>query len=153
MNKIFRKSQLTPYAGDFARWCAEQGALLRAGNLDALDRENLAEEIESLGRSDKREIRNRLKELLTHLLKWQLQPRKRKGGWRSTIVEQRAQIKDLLDESPSLASLPKTELARQYAIARVRAADETGLDEGMFPISCPYHLEDVLDDHFFPGSP
>lgn len=75
MNKIFRKQQLTPYEADYAQWCAEQGALLREGRLSDLDRENLAEEIESLGRSDKREIRSRLGNLLLHLLKWQFNPR------------------------------------------------------------------------------
>jgi hypothetical protein len=153
MNKILRKSQLTPYDVDYARWCAEQGALLRAGRFDALDRENLAEEIESLGRSDKREISSRLEELLMHLLKWHFQPRKRKGGWRASIIEQRTRLKDLLDESPSLRSLPAKELAKWHRIARLKAADETGLAEKVFPVDCPYTVEDILDEDFFPGPP
>ncbi len=150
MNKIFRKSQLTPYEADYARWCSEQGALLREGNLGALDRENLAEEIESLGRSDKREIRNGLGILLLHLLKWQFQPAKRKSGWRSTILEQRHQIESLLEESPSLKALPGLELAREYKLARLKAADETGLDEGIFPEACPFTLGQILDSEYFP---
>lgn len=151
MNKHLLKPQLTPYEGDYAQWCAEQGALLRAGQVDALDRDNLAEEIESLGRSDKREIRSRLKELLVHLLKWHFQPRKRKGGWRATIVEQRDELEQLLEESPSLRSLPSLALGKLYPIARAKAADETGLAEAMFPLECPYSVDEVLDDDFFPG--
>jgi hypothetical protein len=151
MNKHLLKPQLTPYEADYAQWCAEQGSLLRAGQLDALDRENLAEEIESLGRSDKREIRSRLKELLLHLLKWHFQPGKRKGGWRATIIEQRDELKQLLEESPSLGNVPALALARQYPIARAKAADETGVAEALFPKGCPYSVADILDDDFFPG--
>jgi hypothetical protein len=104
MNKHLLKPQLTPYGADYAQWCAEQGALLRAGRVDAVDRENLAEEIESLGRSDKREIRSRLKELLLHLLKWHFQARKRRGGWRASIVEQRM-IEATARGKPQLARL------------------------------------------------
>lgn len=152
MNKHHPKPQWTPYEADYAQWCAEQGALLRAGRVDVLDLENLAEEIESLGRSDKREIRSRLKELLLHLLKWQFQPGKRKGGWRASIVEQRDELKQLLEESPSLRALPSLALAALYPVARAKAADETGLAEAAFPKNCPYSVEEVLDDGFFPGS-
>jgi uncharacterized protein DUF29 len=153
MNKHLLKRQLTPYEVDYAQWCAEQGALLREGRLSDLDRENLAEEIESLGRSDKREIQSRLKELLVHLLKWHFQPEKRKGGWRASIVEQRTELRDLLDESPSLRSLPSKELAKWHRIARLKAAAETGLGEKVFPTNCPYPIDDILDDDFFPGPP
>jgi hypothetical protein len=153
MNKIFRKQQLTPYEADYAQWCAEQGALLREGRLSDLDRENLAEEIESLGRSDKREIRSRLGTLLLHLLKWQFQPEKRKAGWLMTIREQRYQIESLLDESPSLKAYPGQQLGREFRIARLKAADETGLTERDFPVDCPYSTKDILDHNFFPGAP
>jgi len=89
MNKVFRLQELTHYETDFARWCAEQGAMLREGRLDRLDRENLAEEIECSGRSERREIENRLKVLLVHLLKWRHQPEGRNGSWRSTIRRDR----------------------------------------------------------------
>jgi hypothetical protein len=153
MNKHLWKSQLTPYEADYARWCAEQGALLRAGRLDLLDRENLAEEIESLGRSDKREIRNRLGVLLLHLLKWQFQAEKRKAGWLSTIREQRQQISGLIDESPSLRAYPENELTREFEFARLKAADETGLPLADFPVDCPYRIGEVLGRDFFPGVP
>jgi Domain of unknown function DUF29 len=69
VNKILWKEQLTPIEADYARWCAEQGSLLRSGKLGAIDRENLAGEIETFGRSEKREIESRLNILLLHLLK------------------------------------------------------------------------------------
>ncbi|MCV3206463.1 DUF29 domain-containing protein [Mesorhizobium sp. YC-39] len=155
MNKIQiqRRHKSTPYEIDYAQWCAEQGALLREGRLSDLDRENLAEEIESLGRSDKREIESRLGTLLLHLLKWQFQAEKRKAGWLLTIREQRHQIKKLINESPSLKAYPRKQLASEFEFARLKAADETGLPEKDFPADCPYPIADVLDRDFFPGAP
>lgn len=150
MNKVFRPSHLTSYESDYARWCAEQGALLREGRFDALDRENLAEEIESLGRSDRREIENRLKVLLAHLLKWRYQPAGRGGSWRATIRDQRVQIAKIIKESPSLRSHPAKALAEEYANAVPEAADETGLAEVAFPATCPFTVEQILDPAFFP---
>jgi hypothetical protein len=69
MNKIERPNSLAGYEQDFARWSAEQAALLREGGFEFVDLENVAEEIESLGRSDRKEIRNRQEVLLRHLLK------------------------------------------------------------------------------------
>ncbi|MER9297788.1 DUF29 domain-containing protein [Mesorhizobium sp. M0621] len=153
MNKIFRKQQLTPYEADYAQWCAEQGALLREGRLSDLDRENLAEEIESLGRSDKREIASRLGTLILHLLKWGFQPEQRKTGWLLTIREQRHRIGKLIDESPSLKACPRKQLTGEFEFARLKAIDETGLPEKHFPVDCPYQIADVLDQDFFPGEP
>lgn len=147
MNKIDLKRP-TSIDDDFARWCAEQGALLRAGRLDQIDRDNLAEEIESLGRSDKREIRSRLLVLIHHLLKWQVQPEHRSGSWRATIRTQRDAILDLLTESPSLGPYPATVLAAQYALARANAADETQVPIGQFPAQCPWTVEQILDPDF-----
>lgn len=150
MNKVFRLSHLTSYESDYARWCAEQGALLREGRLDALDRENLAEEIESLGRSERKEIRKRLRVLTAHLLKWKFQPAKRKGGWTATILVQRRELSRTLAENPSLRSHPAEVLAEIYEVARIRAADETGLPENGFPASCPFTIEQILDPTYFP---
>lgn len=152
MNKVVRPSQLTSYEADYARWCAEQGALLREGRLDALDRDNLAEEIESLGRSDRREIENRLKTLLAHLLKWRFQPEGRGGSWRGTIREQRVQIAKILRESPSLRTHPSKALHEEYAHAIPEAVDETGLPEAAFPASCPFTIEQILDPAWLPES-
>lgn len=150
MNKIFGKPQLTPYEADYAQWCAEQAALLRKGNLPALDRENLAEEIESLGRSDKREIESRLNVLLVHLLKWRFQPGQRTGSWKATITEQRWRISRVIKDSPSLAGYPQRVLAEEYAMARASAVTETGLAEDLFPARSPFSIAQILDLEFFP---
>ena len=152
MNKFERPGNVTRYERDYARWCAEQGALLRSGRLDALDRENLAEEIESLGRSDKREIESRLKVLLAHLLKWSFQPEGRKGGWSATIREQRGRIAKAIQESPSLRDYPAEVLAEEYGYARADAAAETGLPEDDFPAKCPFAIEQILDPEWLPDA-
>jgi hypothetical protein len=150
MNRIARIGQPAAYQADYALWCAEQGALLRAGKLDRLDRENLAEEIESLGRSERKEVRKRLRVLLAHLLKWQFQPAKRKGGWKSTILLQRRELQRTLAENPSLRSHPAEVLQESYDIARLKAVDETGLPEGSFPAACPFSIEQILAPDFLP---
>jgi inactivated superfamily I helicase len=150
MNKIDLHPPLVSMDDDYALWCAQQGALLRAGRFGALDRNNLAEELESLGRSDRFEIESRLKVLLVHLLKWRFQPDKRKPGWRSTIREQRGRIARRLRESPSLKGYPLEVLAEEYSFAVAEAAAETGLAEEAFPAICPFTIEQILDPQFLP---
>lgn len=152
MNRIARIGRPAAYEEDFALWCAEQGMLLREGRLEALDRENLAEEIESLGRSERREIRKRLRVLALHLLKWKFQPAKRKAGWTATILVQRRELARTLAENPSLRSYPVETIAEVYEIARLKAADETGLPEETFPATCPFTIEQVLDPAWLPDS-
>jgi len=136
---------------DFAAWTEQQGRSLKARQVDDLDWDNLAEEIETLGRSERAEIRSRLAVLLRHLLKWQFQPAKRKPGWRASIVEARDQISEQLAASPSLRTYPAQVLSKQYEIARLRAADETRLSLHAFPEACPYTLLQILDPRFYPG--
>ncbi|MET7248032.1 DUF29 domain-containing protein [Methylobacterium sp. EM32] len=136
---------------DYYLWTQAQAALIRAGRWSALDREALAEEIADLGGSQKSEIRSRLTVLLHHLLKWEHQPQQRKYGWRATIVEQRTSLDDLVTMSPSLRAWPAEVLGKAYRLARVRAADETGLPERSFPPDCPYTLVQILDERFYPG--
>ncbi len=150
MNKIERLKPLAGYDEDFARWSAEQGALLRAGQFAEVDLENVAEEIESLGRSDKRQIESRLKVLLVHLLKARFQPGKDKPGWKSTVREQRRGIAKLIKESPSLKSYPSAVLNDEYGYAREDAAEETGLDPKAFPETCPFTIGQTLDIAFYP---
>jgi hypothetical protein len=150
MNRHLWKSQLTPYEADYAQWCVEQGALLRAGRLDVLDRENLAEEIESLGRSQEDEIESRLNVLLLHLLKWKYQPEGRTGSWEGSIVEQRSRLLRRLTKSPSLKAHPASVLADEYVSARLKASGETGLPRALFPEVCPFTIQQVLDSSFFP---
>ncbi len=89
------------YEEDFYAWTVEQSRLLRAGELSAIDVANIAEEIESMGRSDRRELRSRLVVLAMHLLKWRRQPGARSRSWSATIDEQRLQIEEVLAESPA----------------------------------------------------
>jgi hypothetical protein len=150
MNKVVRLQHPTSYEADFARWCAEQGALLREGRLDALDRDNLAEEIESLGRSQEDEIESRVGVLVLHLLKWRYQPGQRTGSWSGTIVEQRNRLKRRIKASPSLKSYPAEVLAEEYEAARLKAAGETGLPQSLFPETCPFTIEQILDAAWLP---
>lgn len=138
------------YEEDFYAWTVEQARLLRSGELSSIDAENIAEEIESLGRSDRREIQSRLTVLLTHLLKWQLQPTMRSSSWSGTIREQRRQIEKLLRESPSLQPFIGKALAEAYSDAREDAPEETALPETEFPPECPFTPEEVLSRSFLP---
>ncbi len=136
---------------DFALWSAEQAALIRSGRFDRVDLENVAEEIESLGRSDKRAIRSRLTVLMMHLLKWTYQPAERSRSWMATIRDQQRAILDLIDESPSLRSYPAEVYERDYPRAREKAAEETTVFLHLIPETCPYTIEQILDVNFLPG--
>lgn len=150
MNKIDLK-KLAGYEEDFALWSAEQAALIRAGKLDRVDLANVAEEIESLGISYKREIRSRLRVLIMHLLKWERQSAERSRSWASTIRSQRHEILELLGDSPSLRSYPGTVYKAQYPWSREKAAEETTIYLHLFPETCPYTIEQILDPDFLPG--
>ena len=110
----------------------------------------MAEEIESLGRSDRREIESRLAVILEHLLKWQFQPEQRSASWRAALLEQRNLIHRLLQESPSLKSYPVTVLDEEYRLARLKAAGEAGLPLDGLPEQNPFTVEQVLDEDFLP---
>ncbi|MBN9316526.1 MAG: DUF29 domain-containing protein [Devosia sp.] len=149
MNKVEVKKP-AGYEDDFALWSAEQAALIRAGRFDRIDVENVAEEIESLGRSDKHEILSRMAVILLHLLKWQYQPSARSPSWQASIVTNRDAIAVLIEQSPSLQSYPDEVIKRAYKKAPRLAALETGLRETAFPAECPYSADEVLDDDFWP---
>jgi len=140
----------TPYEKDVVAWAMEQAALLRAGNLSALDIEHIAEEIEDVGKSEKRELASRMAVLLSHLLKWQHQPGRRGSSWTRTLKEQRKAIAAAIRQTPSLkASLSDADwLAGVWADAVTKAVDETGLDS--FPEDCPWSMVQVLTEEFFP---
>lgn len=140
----------TPYEKDVVAWAMEQAALLRAGQLSALDIEHIAEEIEDVGKSEKRELASRMAVLLSHLLKWQHQPGRRGSSWTRTLKEQRKAIAAAIRQTPSLkASLSDPDwLAGVWADAVTKAVDETGLDS--FPEDCPWSMGRVLMEEFFP---
>ncbi len=140
----------TPYEKDVVAWAMEQAALLRSGQLSALDIEHIAEEIEDVGKSEKRELASRMAVLLSHLLKWQHQPGRRGSSWTRTLKEQRKAIAAAIRQTPSLkASLSDADwLAGVWADAVTKAVDETGLDS--FPEDCPWSMVQVLSAEFFP---
>ena len=138
------------YEQDYYAWTIEQAQLLRAGALSAIDAANIADEIESMGHSDRRELQSRLVALTMHLLKWRFQPSARSRSWSATIEEQRLQIENILSESPSLQPLAGSMLPQAYAIARERAIAETGLADDMFPATCPFTLDEALSRSFLP---
>jgi hypothetical protein len=136
------------YESDLYAWTKEQADALRRRASNALDWENLAEEIESVGTSQRSEIRSRLKVLLVHLLKWKCQPELQCGSWRASIREARDEIGDLLEDSPSLRAYPLECLPKAYARARMKALDETGLLR--LAETCPWTIEEILDGDFLP---
>ena len=140
----------TIYERDFYRWTQENARLLREGRLSEIDLENLIEELESMGRSEKRALVNRLAVLIAHLLKWEYQPERRSKSWRSTVDTQRIDVADLLEDSPSLRHEIEERLSRAYVKARILAEAETGLDRESFPPTCPYELEQIMDKDFRP---
>jgi hypothetical protein len=143
-------SNIGKYDSDFYAWATEQAALLRAGRLSEADIEHIAEEIETLGRSEKRELVSRLAVLLLHLLKWTYQPERRGKSWRLTIEEQRRQISRHLRDNPSLRAMLDEATADAYGDAVLRAERETDLPRDLFPWSCPYGVEQLLNDAFWP---
>jgi len=124
--------------------------LLRAHAQDGLDWENLAEEIESMGRRDRRELKSRIRVILVHLLKWRAQPDLRGASWRKTLLTQRLEIGDLLQQSPSLRGEIPALVRDTYASAVKEAVGETGLLAKTFPKTCAYEAADVIDEDFLP---
>ncbi len=138
------------YDSDFHAWTEEQAALLRAGRLSELDLPHLAEEIETLGRGEKREMVSRLAVLLLHLLKWSYQPARQGKSWRLTIEEQRRQLARHLRDNPSLRAWQDEALADAYGDAVLRAERETDLPRDLFPWASPYTFAQLMDDAFWP---
>lgn len=135
------KSPPSEYNKDFYAWSLRNAALIRQGKLSEVDLENVAEEIESMGKGNRRELVSRLGILLAHLLKWKFQPGRRGKSWELTIQEQRFEIQDLLDESPSLKHILDEQLSHAYEKALIIAEKETGLNRDIFPVSCPFSLK------------
>lgn len=138
------------YETDFFAWSRQQADLLRDGKLSQADIEHIVEEIESLGRIEKRELISRLNLLLLHLLKWRFQPEKRSPSWEASIRVQRNRLVDHLDDNPSLRPLLPRALESAYRDARLEAAAETGLASGTFPEDCPWDAGQAMDAGFWP---
>jgi hypothetical protein len=139
------------YEIDFYQWTVEQSQLLALGKLDDLDLVNLVEEIESLGKQQQQELRNRLGILLGHILKWEYQSEKRSKSWRVKIRGQRREIDFLLDKNPSLKSYLDEAISMGYLKGLDLVVKETPLDDQDLPQVCPYTVEQVFDTSFPDG--
>jgi hypothetical protein len=140
--------QTNLYESDFYAWTSEQAKLLQLRKLDDLDFENLIEEITSLGKQQRQELRNRLGILIGHLLKWHYQPENQSKSWRVTIRGQRREIKYLLSQSPSLKSYLDEAILLGFAQGIDLVVQETPLDDRDLPKECPYSVEQIFDDNF-----
>lgn len=138
------------YKTDFHAWTLKTASLIRRHQFDALNVEELAGELDSMGRKEQNEIANRLVILLAHLLKWQFQPACRSSGWRGSIIEQRKQIERQLRYSPSVRPHVADAVMEAYPDAVDLAVRETLLDSGHFPTLCPYSLEQIMSFDFYP---
>ena len=136
------------YERDFYSWLMQQARLLREGRFAALDRDNLAEEIESLGREQFNKLESALRVLLTHILKWDHQPERRSRSWLLSMQAQRLEIEDVLADNPGLRPRIEEALTRAYRKARLEAAKETELDEATFPQGCPYSFDEIMSRAF-----
>jgi hypothetical protein len=136
------------YERDFYSWLMEQARHVRAGRWASLDRDNLAEEIESLGREQFNKLESALRVLLLHMLKWDHQPALRGRSW--SIREQRLRLGDVLADNPGLGPRVDEGVVRAYRRTRLRAVKETGLEEESFPETCPYSWDEIVSRDFLP---
>jgi hypothetical protein len=130
---------------DETAWLETMSQLAAEGRFAEIDYTNLSEYLADMAKRDRREVLSRLIALLTHLLKWHYQPEHRSGSWRGTILEQRRELRELL-ESGTLHNHAISTLDKAYASACKQAAAETGLVRETFPIECTWDLEALLAD-------
>ncbi|HYN77193.1 MAG TPA: DUF29 domain-containing protein [Lamprocystis sp. (in: g-proteobacteria)] len=141
------------YDQDLYTWAMQTARMVREKRFSEIDCASLAEELESMGKTELRALESRLVVLLAHLLTWEHQPVQRGKRWRRTLIEQRKRISRLLRDSPSLKPRLPEILADAYDSALRWAADETGMDEGDFPPICQYSIEQIMDAGFYPETP
>ena len=138
------------YAQDHNLWLEQTAYLLKNKNFSELELENLIEEIESMGRSEKNSLRSNLRVLIMHLLKYKFQPQNRSNSWLYTIYEHRQRLQEAFLDSPSFKSYYIEVFDNCYQHARKEAAIETGLPLSIFPQECPFSVDEILDADFFP---
>ncbi|MEM7065304.1 MAG: DUF29 domain-containing protein [Cyanobacteria bacterium P01_B01_bin.77] len=140
------------YLDDFSSWTTQTAQLLREHRWHEIDMPKLIEEVEDLGKSDRRGIASQLIRLILHLLKWQYQPQRRSDIWLDSITDARTQIELAIEDSPSLRNYPAEQLKRVYTRARRQAAKQTNMAASMFPEVCPYSIDLILTDDWLPES-
>ncbi len=138
------------YESDFFAWTELQAELVRSGRLAELDVENIAEELETLGRSEKHALESHLTNVLAHLLKWAHQPQRRSRSWEASILNGRIRAGRVARDNPSLRPKVPSYVAAAYGAAVRLAAVETGIKRDAFPAECPWTPEQVLDQDFMP---
>jgi hypothetical protein len=136
------------YERDFYTWSFEQARLIRERNWGAIDIDNVAEEIESLGREQFAKLRSALRVLLMHMLKWDHQPERRSRSWVLSIQGQRVELDDVLDGNPGLKPRIPEAISKAYRGALIEAMQETGLEKDRFPKQCPYEFEEITTREF-----
>lgn len=141
----------TNYEDDFYAWTYEQAELLRLGRFSESDVANIIEELETLGRSERKALISSYRLILSHMLKWLYQPSHRSNSWRNTIRRERRQAAKQEKESPALAANADQLLIEAYEDARFEAADETDLPLSTFPAICPWTLDQIRDPDFLPA--
>jgi hypothetical protein len=148
------------YEKDFHSWIEKHINLLKTGQVHDLDKEHLIEELEGMANRDRNELVSHFKILIAHLLKWQFQLNQlnerwsefRGGSWKATIIEQRSEIQDQLESIPSLKRTLEEVITKAYPKAVSLAAKETGFSPKTFPKECPYSIEQLLNDDFYPNN-
>ena len=138
------------YDKDFYSWTQEQAELLKHGRFSELDIDNLIEEVESMGRIEKRELESRLTILLLHFLQWKYQEVRRGRSWQLSIDEQRVQFEKTLNENHGLKPALDQIIKDAYKLAVIKAARETKISKAVFPECCPWHLAQFIEDGFYP---
>lgn len=139
------------YEIDYPRWISTQVENLRELSAGKVDTKNIAGELQDLGKTERRALASHIRNLLLHLVKYEFRRKKRGTSWKASIDNARAEIEDILTESPSLRQEFAGQISRQYSRARQQATAETGLQPESFPESCPYSPEQLLDDEYLPG--
>ena len=139
------------YERDYYTWALQQARALKEHRLEELDWENLADELEGLAKTERRELRSRLEVLLEDLLKWQFQATRRSRSWRAIIAVQRLKIREHLDENPGLKPSIPDIVAQAYKAARVDLTTRfLRSSEPQPPMSSPWTFEHVMDEQFWP---
>jgi len=138
----------TRHADDLYTWVQEQVALLRAGRVDALDLDNIAEELSDVGSEQYDKLESAIEVLLAHALKWDHQPERRSRSWSLTIAEQRVRIDRQVRKNPGLKSRIAEAVNEGYRVGRIRAAREMKRSPETLPVDCPYSWDEILNRPF-----
>ncbi len=136
------------YERDICAWSQEQARLVREGPWSEVDRDNVAEEIESVGRTEFDKLESAVRIIVLHMLKWDHQPAFRSRSWTLSIDVQRVQLDHVLGDNPSLKPRIGEAISRGYRSARIEAAKETGFDKATFPATCPYSFDEIATRAF-----